>query len=337
VLYFRRSEGNPLSIVQTSFLAQLVLEPDPKKPKQGQSIEDIAETVRDFWDDPLGFDWFEFAGTTINLGVVLALLGFLTAAWLLSMTVQRALTRGLRGRKLVDEGAAIVTSRLVHYAIMLFGLFIGLKAIGIDLGTLLATGAVFAVVIGFALQNIAQNFVAGVILMVERTIKPNDILSVDGSVVRVVSMGIRATVARTRDDEEIIVPNSQLVQSSVKNYTLGNSNFRLRAYVGVHYDSDMRRVRKVLEEAAEGIPWRLRDEPPRVQLLGFGDSSVNWEVSVWMADPWKAPASLSRLNEVLWFALKESGITIAYPQQDVHLDAGFADRLAEAIKSAGSN
>lgn len=151
-----------------------------------------------------------------------------------------------------------------------------------------------------------------------------DVLEVEGVVVRIVRMGARATVARTRDEEELIIPNSILVQSTVKNLTLTDPVFRLRTRVGVSYRSDMHRVEEVLLSAAESVEGRHEGRDPLVYLLEFGDSSVVWEVSLWAADPWLAPATRSNLNKGIWWALADAGITIAYPQLDVHFDDGPA-------------
>ncbi|MGD2067741.1 MAG: mechanosensitive ion channel [Gemmatimonadota bacterium] len=239
--------------------------------------------------------------------------------WVLSRILRRGLERAFRVRQ-VDEGTTAITKRLVHYVVMAVGVALALQNLGVNLGALFAAGAVFAVGIGFAMQNIAQNFVSGLILLVERTIKPGDVLEVDGMVVVVEKMGIRATVARTRDEEEIIIPNSTLVQTSVKNYTLRDSLYRLRALVGVEYGSDMAQVMSVLQEAANGVEWRFGGRDPVVLLRAFADSSVNFEVSVWMQDPWTAPRAHSKLNQAVWDALGEAGITIAFPQIDVHFD-----------------
>jgi len=165
-----------------------------------------------------------------------------------------------------------------------------------------------------------QNFVSGLILLTERSITPGDILQVEGRFVRVQTMGIRATIARSLEEEEIIIPNSTIVQSSVINYTLGDSLYRLRCVVGVVYGADMKLVRETLERAGAEIGWRIKDKEPVVLLLEFGDPSVNWEVSVWMDEPWRARKARSELCEAVWWALKEAGITIAFPQLDVHLD-----------------
>lgn len=288
-----------------------------------------------------GIDWGEI-GSAINdvlqysvtiggqdvtvVGVIL-FLAILVATWGFSRLVRRGLQRILDRRGVDDPGTVLVATRILHYFIMAIGVLTGLAQVGINLSALFAAGAVFAVGIGFALQTLSENFVSGVILLVERSIKPGDILEVDGTVVRVQRMGIRTTIARDRDDEEIIVPNSILVSNPVKNFTLQDSILRLRASVGVSYQSDMDQVAEVLRSAAEGMDWRLKTYDPTILLKEFGSSSVNWEVSVWIDDPWRAPRSHSLLMTAIWNALKENEITIAFPQVDVHFDSPIEEAV----------
>jgi small-conductance mechanosensitive channel len=270
---------------------------------------------------------FHAGETAVTVGSVVAATVVLIFSWVLSKLVQRAITRALGSREGVREGGVRATRRLTHYSVMLVGALLAFRVVGIDLSTLFAAGAVFAVGLGFALQNITQNFVSGVILLVERSIKPGDVLEVDGRVVRAQRIGIRATIAKTLDDEEIIVPNSTLVQSSVKNYTLGDSVYRLRVSVGVTYSSDMNLVRKVLEETAASVQWRSQDRDPLVFLSEFGNSSVVWEVSVWMDNPWRMRRSKGLLQEAIWWAFQKHDITIAFPQLDVHFDREFVEHV----------
>lgn len=261
--------------------------------------------------------------------VVFAIIILVTFA--LSGVVQSSIARTFRFRGVADEGTIGVTKRLAHYAVMAFGLGVALDTLGVDLAALFAAGALFAVAIGFAMQNIAQNFVSGLILLFERTIKPGDVLEVEGRVVRVEKMGLRSTVARSRDEEEIILPNSLLVQNSVINYTLRDSFYRLKAVVGVVYSADMRAALAALEAAATGLEWRLQDRAPQVLMTEFGDNAVIFETYVWTDDPWQARRRTSDLNQAIWWALKDAGITIAFPQLDVHFDPpveGAARRLA---------
>ncbi len=262
---------------------------------------------------------FTIAGTPVTPTTLIVFALILLATGGASHVAQRGARRAFALRGVSDVGTVGIATRLVHYAVVLIGLGVALQTVGVDLGALFAAGAFFAVAIGFAMQNVAQNFVAGVILLSERTIKPGDVLEVEGRVVRVTRMGLRATVARTRDDEDLIIPNATLVQNTVTNFTLRDPVYRLRATVGVPYDADLRRVMTVLHDAAAALPGRLTSYEPRVLLTGFGDSAVNFEVSVWSEDPWAARLTRSALNEAIWWALREARIAIPFPQRDVHV------------------
>lgn len=272
--------------------------------------------------------------TQVSMATVLTVVVVLFITSLISRLVQRAVRRAISLRGETNAGHVAVICRLVHYMVLFVGGGIALETAGIDLSALFAAGAVFAVGIGFAMQNIAQNFVSGVILLTERAIKPGDVVEVEGRVVRVHKMGIRSAVTRTRDDEDLIVPNATLVQSTVKNYTMNDSRYRVRARVGVAYESDVDRVLEVLTDVAAGMPFRLKDHEPRVLLKGFGDSTIDFEVSVWMGDPWDAPRAVSEMNVGIWRGFKAAGIVIAFPQVDVHFDAPVTQALAALEKAA---
>lgn len=287
------------------------------------ALAEVAATIHAWINAPI----ITFGGTDVTLVMIFVVGVMIVVTWWVSHILQRAVERAFRARGVYDVGTVAVSKRLLHYTVMAIGLAIAIQQIGINLSALFAAGALFAVGLGFAMQNIAQNFVSGLILLVERPIKPGDVVEVEDRVVRVLKMGIRTTVARTRDEEAIIIPNSSLVQTPVKNFTLGDSIYRIRANVGVTYDSDMRRVRSALERAAQALPWRLQDHDPVITLTEFADSSVNWQVSVWIDDPWRSRRLLSDLLEAVWWALKEDGIVIAFPQLDLHLDSPVEQAL----------
>ena len=259
--------------------------------------------------------------------LLIAVLALVLSFWL-SRLIRRALQRHVRESSVPERGSMAVTGRLVHYTIILVGIGIALQTLGVELGALFAAGAVFAVAIGFAMQTISQNFVAGVILLFERSIKPGDIVEVEGRIMRIRELGIRATIARGMNEEDLIIPNSVLVQATVKNFTLRDALYRIDAEVGVTYDSDMAEVRRVLEETAEAIEWRTHENEPVVLMKEFGASSVNFVVSVFTENPWNLRRQRSAFNEAIWWALKEVGITIAFPQLDVHFDRAVTSALA---------
>jgi small-conductance mechanosensitive channel len=279
---------------------------------------DVLQAIRDVLDIRL----FEIGGTAVTVSSVVTFVLIVVATFWISWLFQRIVGRGMLRGGLSERSTVALVQRGLHYLILLAGLAVALQTIGISLTTVFAAGAVVAVGIGLALQGILQNFVSGIILLAERTIKETDVLEVDSRTIQVEKVGVRATVARTRDDERIIIPNLILVSSIVANYTLLDSFYRVRTSVGVTYGSDMRAVREALETAAAGVPGRAESKEPVILLREFGDSSVVWEVSIWTSDPWRSPRLKSDLNESVWWALKDADITISFPQLDVHFPEG---------------
>ncbi len=289
-----------------------------------------ASNLQDFTrvgQDLLNHKLFDLAGTPITLASLLTFLIIVVVTLWISRLSQQAVAKFFQLRGVTDEGALGVTNRLVHYTVMLVGLGVGLDTLGFNLAALFAAGAVFAVAIGFALQNITQNFVSGVLLLVERSIKPGDVLELEGQRVKVMKMGIRTTIVRTKDEEDLIVPNSNLVSTTVKNYTLRDPFYRVRTLVGVVYSADMKQVIEVLRTATAAIPWRSQRRDPEIFMKAFGSSSVDFEVSVWIEDPWVFQKRVSDLHQVIWWALADAQITIAFPQLDLHLDPEVVTRL----------
>ncbi len=276
----------------------------------------------------LNAELFRIGATPISLSTLVSVMFVLIATVWVSRAVRKLVERAMTARG-GRPGVIGAVTGLIHYTVIVCGLGIALGTAGIDVTALFAAGAVFAVGLGFAMQNIAQNFVAGVVLHTERTIRPGDVLEVEGTIVRVSDIGIRASIAQTRDGEDLIIPNSLLIQEKVKNYTLKNASVRIRVAVGVTYGSDMKLVKEILMKAAEsvGSKWAVPDSSPFVVMTGFGNNSVNWEVGIWMDDPWEWRPAISAFHEGIWWAFKEAGIVIAFPQLDVHLDPPIMESL----------
>lgn len=270
---------------------------------------------------------FDLGPTPITMATVIVMIAVMLATWLVSWGVTRTIRKALQLRGLRDEGTIGVVTRLTHYFLIGAGLFVALRVAGIDLTALFAAGAIFAVAFGFAMQNMTSNFISGVILLTEGVIKPGDVLHVEGEMVRVRDMGIRATIVRTLDDEDVIIPNSVLVQSAVTNFTYRDNLTRLRVLVGVTYGSDLRHVRQVLESATKKLDWISKEQGSVILLAEFGSSSVDFEVSIWIDDPWRSRRAKSDLREAIWWAFKQAGITIAFPQLDLHLDEPVVESL----------
>lgn len=283
------------------------------------SWEEALKSVRDV----LKIELVEVAGTSVTLATLLTAFAMVLAAALISRVVRRGVQRTFQARGVDDPGTRAVVEKLLHYLIMLIGVGVSLQTLGIDLGTLFAAGAVFAVGIGFAMQTVVQNFVSGIILMLERSITPEDILEVDGVIVRVKRMGIRSTVAVTLDGEDLLLPNSIIVQNKVKNLTLDLQEVRVNVSVGVAYESNVDHVLETLEKVALELHDETATSKPLVFFREFGDSALVFDIALWTRDPWTIRRLRSRVHVAIWRALAEQEIVVAFPQIDVHFDQGI--------------
>lgn len=256
-------------------------------------------------------------------GVDLTPIGILTVAITISaaQAASRAVQAGLDARTASDDPHAksqvAALQRLAHYGIMALGGLVGLQLAGVNLSALLAASAVFAVGIGFGLQTVAKNFVSGLTLLVERTIKPGDTLEIEGRMVQVVELGIRATVVRTTDNEEIIVPNGILMDGPVTNHTLHDPIVRVRARVGVEYGSTPAFVEAALLRAGASVTGRVSTREPVVLFTDFGQSALEFEVSIWTDMPFERDAVRSRLRSAIHEEFRSAGIAMAFPKLDV--------------------
>ena len=213
-----------------------------------------------------------------------------------------------------------IFKKVSRFVLWTLGILIALHVVGVNLSSLFTTGGLLAVALGLSLKSILENYVGGLIIKADDSIKHGDVLDIDGQMVRVKSIGIRATIVRTKGDSDILIPNSLLVQEKIGNYTHRDLVCRLWTSVGVSYSSDLKQVREVLEEVCRDFGGLSAQHAPVVLLTEFGNSSVNYQVFVWIEDPWNRRVIKSKLNESVWWALKAAGIEIAFPQLDVHLD-----------------
>jgi len=271
---------------------------------------------------------FSVGDTVTTLGALVAALAVIAVTIVLASIVRKTV-QDLIGR-LHHEDAA--TSRIYGVFAQLFiwviGVELALHLMGIHLTALFAATGFFAVGAGFAAKNILENVFSGSILRIERIIRPGDMIDFDGMSLVVQRVGLRILTARTGDGKEVLVPNSLVAQSVIQNLTRGDRLRRLQVQVGVAYASDLEVVRKTLEETIDKIDWRSTTKSSAVYLREFGDSSVNYDIDVWIDDAGESRRRRSELHELIWQALKEKNITIAYPQLDLHLDSEVAGAVA---------
>jgi small-conductance mechanosensitive channel len=261
---------------------------------------------------------------------LIALPALLLALWLAVGLLVRAVRRHVFEAAGVASGLQETLAVLLRYALVFVGAIVLLQGYGVDLRSLAIAASVLGVGIGFGLQNIANNFVSGLLLNLERPIRPGDYVNVgafEGSVVRV---GGRSTTIRTVDGVLILIPNARFLETEVVNWNLGDPRSRIHVRVGVAYGSDPARVRRALLEAARGHPEVEPDPRPQVQMLGFGDSSLDFELLVWTRDPRDKNRLSSDLNFRIFESLRRHGLEIPFPQRDLHLRSPGLEQAARA-------
>lgn len=245
---------------------------------------------------------------------------FLAALSLLTKLSKRFLAKRILARTKIERGHQYAIVRTFGYFVFLLGLIVGLNSTGLNLSSLLVVGGALGVGVGFGLQNVVANFVAGLVILFEQPIKLGDTVEVGGTTGEVVKIGARGTWVRTNDNEVIIVPNSEFVNNRVTNWTANDRTIRFSIPVGVSYDSDLKKVRRLLEEIARKHPESLADPAPTAVVRTFGDSSVNFMLRVSSASALEhAGVFQSDLMMEIARVFREEKIEMPNPQRDIHV------------------
>ena len=279
--------------------------------------------------DQLTASLFTIGHTDVTLLRVMGLVAILLFVWWLAKGVEAAIQKipYKHDSSSMSQSGIYALSRILRYIIWFFGTIMGLKFIGFDLGSLLLMGGAIGVGIGFGLQNIFSNLVSGIIILLEKTLKVGDFVDLESGVAGTVSeINMRYTRITTNDDVDIIVPNSEFINGRVVNWTYGNQLRRMHVPFGVAYGSDKNKVRHAALKAANSVGFSVEDKHhhTEVWLVEFADSSLNFELVVWIDD--KGVRMPNRVKSIyLWeieTALKEAGVEIPFPQRDLHMRSG---------------
>ena len=252
-------------------------------------------------DTPL----FSIGGTEVSGALLMTAAIIVIVTVVLSIGLRRWVVRVFKKKGSTDDDTIKSYGKAAQTLVIVIGVGIALHTIGINMTGLFAAGGIFALGMGFAVKNIAENFISGVMLQMEHTISLGDVIEIKGDMVKVTQMGARATTARTLNDQNMLIPNSTLIQSIVTNYTLRDPQYRLTTQIEVPPSADLGQVRKTLEETVKNLEWRVPDRDPEVLLENPGGKQVTYEVAVWIDDPWTAPERRSDLNEAVWKSLKK--------------------------------
>ena len=266
----------------------------------------------------LRYPLLTLSGGVVTPGSILVAVGVVLFSIALASATDRWLRRILDRRGL-HAGALFAISKIARYAVIFLGAIIAVNSMGLRLDALIAASTVLAVGIGFGLQNIAQNFVSGVILLVEQPVRKGDFVKVGGALGVIDDIGLRATHIITRDEVTIVVPNSSLISGEVVNHSRPTTNLRVHVHVGVAYDADLKRVRQVLLDVARDTPLVLAEPEPEVRLEAFADSSLDLNLLVWISNPKDDLRVASDLRFGIDKAFREEKIEIPFPQRDIRL------------------
>lgn len=297
-----------------------------------QWLSNAYRTVRTAWirlTEISGTTLFSVKETPVTLGDVVRGVVILIIGWLLSRGIRFAINRVGRKESVGTQASLYTISRLTHYTIIIVAALIALSSIGLSFTNIAIIAGALSVGIGFGLQSIVNNFVSGLIILFERTLRVGDYIELDtGLTGTVKAINVRSTLINTNDNIDIVVPNSEFVSTKLTNWTLGEHILRVRIPFGVAYGSDKEVVRKAAIEACDEVPYtltHLHGREPDVWLVEYGDNSLNFLLLVWVNRQGARRPTRTRAA-YLWALedkLTEYGIEIPFPQRDLHLRSGW--------------
>ena len=272
---------------------------------------------------------FDVGGAPVTGGDIVKVFVIMLVAFLLSRGIRHAISRVSRSDSDGTQASLYTVGRLTHYAIVIIALFVALSSIGLDFTNLALIAGALGVGIGFGLQSIVSNFVSGLIILFEHSLRVGDYIELDtGLTGTVKAINVRSTLINTNDNIDIVVPNSEFVTTRLTNWTLGERILRVRIPFGVAYGSDKELVRKAAQEAAANVPYtltHLKGREPDVWLVDLADSSLNFLLLVWVNRQGARRPTRTRAA-YLWeleTKLREYGIEIPFPQRDLNLRGGW--------------
>ncbi len=229
-------------------------------------------------------------------------------------------TRTIQSNKDISPSMQVLAVKVLQ--VLLFGaaFFIGLKMVGVDLTGLAVLSGAIGVGLGFGLQKVVSNLVSGVIILLDKSIKPGDVISIGDTFGWINALGARYVSITTRNGTEYLIPNEDLITGQVVNWSHSNDFVRLDIHFGTAYHDDPHEVRRIAIEAAKGVDRVLTSRPPVCHITGFGDSSVDYILRFWITDPTGGLTNIrGNVFLALWDAFQEAGISIPFPQREVRM------------------
>jgi small-conductance mechanosensitive channel len=286
-----------------------------QRPRAQSLFDTLNADAKWFLNWPL----FSFGNLPVTPVFLIKCTIFLIALTVFSRLSRTFLANRVLAHTTMDRGQQYAITRGFGYLIFMLGLIIGLDTTGLNLRSLMVVGGALGVGVGFGLQNIVANFVAGLVILWERPVKVGDLIDVGNTYGEVVRIGARGTWVRTFDNEVIIVPNSEFINNRVTNWTANDRTVRLSVPIGVSYDSNLEKVSKLLEEIARMNQEVLVDPAPLVLVSGFGDNAVNIVLRATIAVAEHAGKVKSDLMVEIFRVFQEQKIDMPFPQRELHI------------------
>jgi small-conductance mechanosensitive channel len=263
---------------------------------------------------------FSAAKHRISLLTVIEFAATLVALYAAVKLLNRIVGHSIARTGSLDATQRLLAQKLAGIAIVVIAFFVGIDILGIDLTALAVFSGALGLAVGFGLQKTFGNLIAGIILLMDRSIKPGDVIVVGDSFGTVNKIGVRAVSVITRDGKEHLIPNENLMTQEVENWSYSSRDVRLHIKVGVAYDCDLALAQKLMVQAARESRRVLDSPAPSVWLRAFGESSVDHEILAWVGDPEGGIGSVqSEVLNRLWVLFKENGIALPFPQHDVYI------------------
>jgi small-conductance mechanosensitive channel len=257
----------------------------------------------------------------VRISMLLLIKGVIVFAVLLKLasSASSLLEKRISSFEELTPSVQVLLSKALKITLLSVAVIVALSSLGINLSAFAFIGGAIGVGVGFGLQKVVSNLVSGVILLLDRSIKPGDVIAIGSTYGKIQSLGARYVSVATRDRTEYLIPNEDLITTQVINWSFSDKLVRLKIVVGVSYDSDIHEVMRLMVEAAINIPRVLYSPKPVCQLKNFGDSSIDMELRIWISDPANGISNVSSAVRVaIWDVFKEHRIEIPYPQRDIH-------------------
>lgn len=286
------------------------------------SIIAIAREAVEFLDDfRIGVGSFSISAWSLLAGIITVFF----ALWM-SLALARLVERQVQRLPRMTGSLKVLISKVARILILVVAGMFALNALGIDLSTLTVMSGAIGLGLGFGLQKVVSNFISGIILLTDNSIKPGDVIEIDGTYGWINNLRARYASVITRDGTEHLIPNEDLITQRVINWSFTDNLVRQKIPIGVSYKSNPHKCIEIILEAACSVERVLQDPEPACQLIGFGDSSIDLELRIWIADPANGVANVrSAVLLKVWDSFKEHGIEIPFPQRDLHIRSSSVD------------